>query len=344
MYRYKACPGSYRLSQGIEAFRTQQQIEWADTGDRIHEWLANPNSVILTPGELDVAEKCMTQAANAEREAGVHPVATLFREQRLWLTDGKKKLLSGKADRIAVTGIVGCILDYKSSYGDQDPAEENYQIRTGIVLAAEEHKYVEIWYGGIVQPAVSNKVQLVRYTREDVAKAKAELLGIVEAINKPDAPTNAGIHCKYCPAILKCESARALLQTFGLIDPVTAEAENLAGYLELAKAAKPVIARLEEHAKQLLKDGTLIPGWQLGKPATSRAITDPFACFKLLEDAGLIDRDTFLKDCVGVSVGDVEKAVAKFKGLKPGAALDAVNATVISVIEFKQKSPSLEKV
>ena len=343
MYRYKACPKSHRLSEGIESYRTQKMVSWGESGDRVHAALAG-DFVELNPQEEDVRDKCMQQDNVAIEEAGLAGMIETVREKRLWLMDGKKKVLSGKADRISMDAVRGIVIDYKSSYGDQDPADENYQVRTNIVLAADEWPHIELWYGGINQPLVSNHTELVCYTRDDVAAARAEILSIIADINNTDSPTNSGSHCRWCPAVLRCESARALLQTFKMIDPNTADGDALAGYLDLCKHAKPIIDRLEGQAKKMIAEGLAVPGWKLGKQATMRTISDPFQAFNLLESAGLIDRDSFLRDCVSVGIGDAEKAVAKFKAMKSGEAKDAVNATICSVIEFKKKSASLEKI
>lgn len=341
--RYMACPGSYALEQGCDEFRTEEAILWAESGERIHAYLAGELSALdLSEAELDVGQKCRGQERSLLEQCGlVNPRE--FREIRLWLSKGRKKLLSGKPDAIFVDGPIGLVDDYKSGYGDQDSAEANHQIRTNIVLAAEKNPGIETWFGAIIQPLVTTEPQAVRYERPDVAAAKVELLGMLDRIREPGAKLMAGPQCRWCPAIMKCPAAKALLQVFGLID-ANAEGEVLAGYLVLAKAAKPIIKRLEDQAKKLIKDGPGVPGWQLGKPQNMRIITDPFAAFKMLADAGLIDRELFLRDCVSVKLGDLESAVAQFGKLKAKEAKESVNAHLAGLIEFKPKEPALEQI
>jgi hypothetical protein len=341
--RYMACPGSYALEQGCDEFRTEEAIRWAESGDRVHAYLAGELSADdLAGNELDVAQRCREQEGRLLETCGIGEPDE-YRETRLWLSKGRKKLLSGKPDAIFVAGPLGLVDDYKSGYGDQDGADTNHQIRTNIVLAAEKHPGVESWFGAIIQPLVSPEPQVVHYQCPDIAAAKAGLLDMLERIRQPGAKLDAGPQCRWCPAVLKCPTAKALLQVFGLID-ANAEGEVLAGYLVLARAAKPIIKRLEEQAKKFIKDGPGVPGWQLGKPQTMRIVTDPFAAFKALSDAKLIDREVFLRDCVSVKIGELEAAVAAFGKLKAKEARESVNAHLADLIEFKPKEAALEQI
>ncbi len=347
VYRYAACPGSYRMAICSKEFRTQEMTEWADSGTRIHAMLANEVTKPLTPEELELVDKCRFQAERAFEDAELGAGFTSMNEVRLWLKHGTRKLLSGKADVIAISAdrSRGLILDYKSGRGEQDPIATNWQIRTNIVLAAEANPDVKVWYGGIIQPLISQRSELACYLAEDVAQSRSALILILEGIRKRNALTAAGSHCKYCPAILECESARGMFQEFGLADPESKDAQVLAGYLDLARAIKPLIKRIEERAKTMIKENPeAVPGWALGKPSSTRTIRDTFECFSLLMTAGMIDRDTFLKDCVSVGIGDLERAVGKCNSLKPTEAKVAVTNICSSVIDIKLKEPSLEKV
>ena len=359
--RYAACPGSYLLSVGDEGFRTREMIAWAESGDRIHEllskdWTQGAISTIeltsLNDEEREVFLNCISQTKSALVVADLGGDGLRIEsERRLWLTDdgtpAGKRLLSGKSDFAAIdqNKRIGLVIDYKTGRGEQDDVDESHQIRTLIVLNAQENGYIEEWYGGICQPLISNKIQLVKYTRADVETARNQLIRLVAQITTPGAPTTAGVHCKFCPAILKCQSARAMLQAFGLMEATTSDGQALSEYLLLAKAAKPVIKRIEDHARALLeKDTTAVPGWQIGKGSSTRKVTNTLQCFQLVTEAGLLDRDTFLNDVAGVSVGDLEKAVAVFKGVPKKQATELVNATCLPVIEFGQKAGSLEQV
>lgn len=345
--RYMACPGSFALEQGCDEFRTEESILMAESGERVHGYLAGELSACdLHDNELDVATRCRDQEKQLLDTCGIGDRKE-YRETRLWLSKGRKKLMSGKPDAVFVAGSLGLVDDYKSGFGDQDDADSNYQIRANIVLAAEKHPEVETWFGAIIQPLTRPEAQAVRYERHDVASAKAELLEMLERIKQPGAKLVAGPQCRWCPAVLKCPAAKALLQVFGLVD-ANSEGETLAGYLVLAKAAKPIIKRLEEQAKQLIKDGPGVPGWQLGKPQTMRIVTDPFAAFKALSDANLIDRDVFLKDCVTVKIGDLETAVKEFskrrEELTAKQAKEAINLHLASLLELKPKEAPLEQI
>jgi hypothetical protein len=342
---YRHCRGAFQLSQGCSDVRTAEEIEWAESGNRIHAYLAGEIPADgLSESELDGAIRCRDVEAWVLTKAGFE-ILTSFREKRLWLKSGRKNLMSGKPDLIGICGLNGVVTDYKTSYGDQDPASENEQIRTNIVLAADANPAIEVWYGCIIQPLITMEPEIVRYARDDVSEARKSLLTLLEDIKKPEQPTSAGTHCRFCPAILKCKSALALLQMFGIIDGATAEGEALAKYLVLGKAAKPIIKKLEDRAKALLQNNPgAVPGWCFGKPGSTRVISDPFKAYEILTACGLIDRDTFMKDCISVGIGDLEIAVADFTGSKKKTAAETINEKLESVIVNTTKAAPLEEV
>jgi hypothetical protein len=352
--RYRACEGSYLLSLGVEGYRTKEMLEWAESGDRIHEawakgaYLLTCELAALTEDEREVYLGGVSQRKEAIKAAGmVEDEAHVECERRLWLVEGGKQVLSGKSDYVAIdqTRKVGLVIDYKTGRGEQDAIDESEQIRTLIVLNAQENGYIEEWYGGICQPLLADKIQLVKYTRADIEVARRQLLELVVRVNQPGAKTTAGIQCKFCPAVLKCESAKAMLQAFGLMEETTSDGQALSEYLVLAKAAKPIIKRIEEHAKGLLaKDAASVPGWQIGEGSKVKSITDTFKCFELVTANGLLTREIFMNEVIGVGLGDLQKAVQAYKKTTKKDAEEQVNAVCLPVIAFTPKAGSLEQI
>jgi hypothetical protein len=356
--RYIACPGSFKLERGCGEFRTDAEVAMAQSGDRIHAYIASDEEGCedISEEEISLGNLCIEQEYDLiERIKASHDhfdVSLIEREKRRWLKSGKDNLLSGKPDAVQVgleindKEVIGFVTDYKTGYGDQADVEENSQIRTNIVLAAEQHPQVNIWYGAIIQPLVTDSPKLVKFTREHVLEARQELIELFNRMMDESAPRNAGLCCRWCPAVLKCPEAKALLQTFGMIDE-DPDAAALSSYLVLAKAATPVIARLQSRAKQLLKDGANIPGWCLGNAQKMRSITDPFAAFAGMETEGLT-REKFLP-CVSVGVGDLEDAIYRVRKATDSkftkkAAKELVNTKLEGVIEWWAKEAPLQQV
>lgn len=346
MYRYAACPGSWRMSKGLADHKTHEMAEYAASGDRVHNAIAiGLPDKLPDPDEREVAERCVEQRVElVTRLLGDQFVSV--REERLWLFHENFKLLSGQPDDVSFTSDTGLVIDYKSGRGEQADAASNMQIRTNIVLASRVlAPSVTKWYGVIIQPLITSKPVVVEYSKNLVQEAHGEILMILNAIHKHDSPTKAGSHCKFCPAVFTCPSARSLLEQFKLVAPAEAEGSNIASLLELAKSARPIIDRIEARAKELIKNNPdAVPGWTIGKGSSQRSVSDTLKCYALLVEAGLADRDTFLRDIASVKMGDMEKSVAAFKGLKKSVAKDTVNAVCLPVIAFIEKAGSLERV
>ena len=351
--RYAACPGSYLLSLGLENLQTPEMKAMAEAGDRIHLWLEAPDFITLEdPAELEIAEACAAQRelliAKIFGENAPH--VKKIKEDRHWITQGKKRVFSAKADDISIYGDTGLIIDFKSGRGDTEESPKNLQLRSQMVTVFLNHgQNLRKIYVAIVQPLISRDPLVCCYEGDDIVSATQELSLLLIAINNPDAPRVAGDQCKFCPAKFKCPESKAYLEIIAKTSPTDVQVvhpEHLAELLNICAACDPIIKAIRARAKLLLKENAAcIPGWTLGKPASVRSISDPFAVFKVLSDAKppLITREQFLTDCVSVGVGDLEKAVAKHNGLKPAQAKETVNSVCADFIEVKPKEPSLEK-
>ena len=362
--RYAACPGSYQLSKGITEVQTKEMAEWAASGDRIHLWLEDPGFMVLDdPQEFEVAELCDQQrTALIEKIFGENAAhVKVIKEDRLWLMQGRKRIFSGKPDDIRIYGDTALIIDFKTGRGDQAESPKNMQLRALAVLLTkwkdtsltpplmigESLRRIHV---AIVQPLVNREALITCYELEDLQRAEKELLELLDAINKPDAPLKVNEYCKFCPAKFKCPAIKGAMEILAMHSPPNDGAlknpsgDDLSKLLTLCSMAEPVIKAIKSLAKDRLKENAeAVPGWTLTKPGSIRSISDPFATFKVLFDANLMTRDGFLTDCVSVGIGDLEKAVAKHNKMKPALAKETVNSVCAPFIELKTKEPSLEK-
>jgi len=350
--RYAACPGSFLLAKGLPPVQTAEMREWAESGNRIHLWLEDPNFIDLTPwpNELEVAVACKEQ-----RDALVKKIfgvaiwgVTIIKEDRLWLKRGRSKEFSGKGDFIAKRAETGLIVDYKTGRGEIAESPKNRQLRSLMVLLAiSEHGIktgLKRVYVAIIQPLLSREPVMTCYELEHIERSIEELKALIIDINNPDAPRVAGDHCKYCPGMFKCPEAKHLLVEIAAMCGGEPIGLQLAELLNRCHAAKPLIKAMEGRAKEILKvDPTGIPGWTVGKPGSVRAINDPFGAYKALEEAKLVTRDQFLGECVSCPIGALQTTISTHNNLTPKQAEEKVNEVCGPFISTNPKEPSLEK-
>lgn len=348
--RIEACPGSPRQCVGCPEWSSPDMRSLADAGERIHLWLESPEFCPLNdPDELDIAEQCSSQRDALVRQVFGDASHVIIKEQRLWLhyKDGRKRF-SGRIDFNADMDTTALVIDYKTGRGDTEPSPSNLQLRSYAVLKwfNSDRKVSKIWVA-IVQP-LAGKPVLVPYEGPELAESAKQLDKILDATEAEDAPLRAGKHCKFCPARLTCPACHKMLEDIASIDTEQLgkiPGEAVAAALELCSSAKPVIENIREFAKQKLKlDPTSVPGWQLADTGGNRIVTDPAAVLGALEAAGLMDQETFIKECVSVGIGDLERTVMQRNELKKKEAQNAVFKHCNDFISKKSKQPTLERV
>lgn len=356
------CPGSLRMSRGMASkVSNPQAAAWAESGDRVHLYCEAPDFIDLSawPDELEVAQACLDQRDELLFNLFGHNREGLqeFKEARFWLTgpDGRNRF-SGKLDYGAVLRLVGVVVDYKSNRGDITESASNLQIRAqAVLLWISRNRELEEIYTAIIQPLKGKLGKPVRYTKALLAESEKELEDILAAAEDPNAPVRASKKaCQYCPAKLKCPAAVEVMEQVAEVELTTITGagvtpDRLAQLLDLFAIIEPIIKAGKAHAKALLKeDPNAVPGWFLEENSPTREVTDPQGLFQAIFQADLMDQETFLKECVSVGIGDVEKAIyAKRKPADPKftkkAATALVNEHCKDFISSKPKEPSLKK-
>lgn len=347
--RLYACPGSMREAEGVVEFRDPKMDKWAEFGNNVHLWLELGGSFVeLTDEELEIATRCKEQLD--ELSAKVFPAgdAVLMSERRFWLLDGNdRKRMSGQVDRALTRSKVGFVVDFKSGRGHYDEAPKNLQLRANAVLLwINTGRLLEVVHVALIQPILGQPT-VSTYDVADLEQAEKQIWAILDAAEKDDAPLVAGTHCKYCPAKIKCPDARRVLGIVKGIDPknMPASGSALTQLLDICVAAEPIIKAIKAHCKQAIKlDPASVPGWTLGKPSMVRSLDDVLGVWGRLHAAGLMDQETFLRDCVSIGVGDLEKAIATKNGIKAKEAKETVNNQLSEFIVTKPKEASLERI
>jgi hypothetical protein len=348
--RLYACPGSHKMCEDVVEFRDPKLDQWAQFGERVHLWLQFGNFIELSPEELEIAEQCQNQLIEVLQRIGFGSTSQreVIQERRFWLTDANgKKRMSGQVDYAEVLAEIGLVVDFKSGRGQYEDAPNNLQLRAnGVLLWIHHKRKIEPVHVGLIQP-LAGKPTIATYSARDLELAEKQLWQILDAADAPDAPLVAGAHCKYCPAKIKCPEAKRVVGIAAGIDPkqLPASGEELASMLEICIAAEPIIKAIKAHVKQAIKlDPNCVPGWQLGKPSSVRSLDDVVAVWEKLHSANLLDQETFLRECVSIGIGDLEKAIAAHLGMKPKQAKDTINSHLAPFIVSKPKEPSLEKI
>ena len=344
MERYALCPGSFQAERGLPDVKTEDSA----SGDRIHAALAGQRvDPPLTDDEERTFFACQSQA-NTLLDAIVPHRDEMHLERRYWW--GAQ--WSGKPDVVAIDTLQAhaLVLDYKTGRGEVASAEGNMQLRALAVLVAVEHQLHKVTVA-IVQPLAGESSACV-YTLEDLSRADQEVLAILTAINKPDAPRRPSAKaCQYCKAKATCPEAReasVALPLANVPEGTTAPAiaatltgETLGEFLKRAEFATKVIDACRDEAKRRLESGETVPGWKLKPGSVRETITDPTKVFTRFAELGGT-QDKFLP-CVSVTKGKLKDAVKAITGAK-GKALDQqLDAMLEGCTESKPTSPSLTR-
>lgn len=340
MERYQLCPGSWSAEQGIP----EETSADAEMGNRIHAVLAGETvTPPLTDDEERTMEACRSRA-DALLDAILPHRDEMHMERRYWW--GKQ--WSGKPDVVAVDCAFaeGLIIDYKTGRGDVASAEGNMQLRALAILVAVEHQLEKVTVA-IVQPLVG-EVSTCAYDARHLKQARLEICGIIDGIQKPDAPRNPSSKaCKYCKAKAQCPEALALAESAPLAvsrdgRELVISPERIAEFLGQIPAIEAVVEAVKAKARRILEDGGTVPGYTLKPGAERETITDPTTVFNRAAAAG-VKSEAFM-GCVSVTKTKLKDAVKAATGEK-GKALDARMESILAgCTETKAAAPSLAKV
>lgn len=177
------------------------------------------------------------------------------------------------------------VRDYKHGVGVIKDAYRNpqlYYYALGCWLEMGDTPVASIDLG-IVQPRAPTQTPLRTTVLDpfDLLEWSVDLIERAHLTQDPDAPMEAGDHCKFCPVSGQCvEQARAALQAaqtefdtwsvdaeIGVAElvanPALLTPQTLGACLRYVDVLKGFAAALEERARVLLEYGTQVPGFAL---------------------------------------------------------------------------------
>lgn len=300
MKRWAACPGSVKLSEGIES----RSSVFAEEGTKAHElgekWLKEGETA-LAGYPIDMVEHVSVYVdAVAERQDADPTNNRLLIEQRFHLHELHSDLF-GTSDAIVWQPAIGrlSVIDLKYGAGVPVEVEDNPQLLyygLGALLANKQWKPREVEVV-IVQPRCPHPDGPVRSQVLQVVDLLEFAADLVEAVKRTEdaskmhglaeSPTyegnwakqylNPGDHCRWCPAAAICPSQRSKAQELAKIafaPGVPYDAQQLADTLEWLPILEAWIKNTREFAYAEAEKGHDIPRHKLVEKRATRKWRD----------------------------------------------------------------------
>lgn len=322
--RWKACPGSVKLSENIE----QTESVYAKAGTLAHEIAAAilkhtffqedmatwPNQY---PDDETRAVKRYVEIVRAEAK-GVFPKDIKIEHQ--FDIGSVYPGLFGTCDAVIYKRDLKklIVIDYKHGSGIPVEVENNLQlmyyalgalVSTGVPCDEVELVIVQPRCnhpGGEVRRSVFKSLELIDFAEQLAEDAKA-----TEA---KDAPLNPGKHCRFCPAAaVKCpavhEKALALAKIH-FAPEQKYDPQQLTKALDFLPALEAWIAQVRQFAYEEAQKGRIAPGYKLvNKRATRKWKLDEKKTVESLE--ALLPRGIELYSRALLSPAQIEKQVGR---------------------------------
>jgi hypothetical protein len=313
-YRWKACPGSVRLSRGIE----KKSSSYAEEGTLAHtvaahfllhkEWLPE-----ATPEMKEALEVYIDSIEKLEQGECIQLVEHRFDLSSLF------KNLFGTGDCVQYFPQVQLlrVTDLKYGAGIPVEAEENLQLMYYALGAILSLKFpaleVEVV---IVQPRCFHPDGPVRRWKFPVHRLldfASELVEDAKATEAENAPLIPGDHCRFCPANGICPAIHKKAQELAKVEfskEVTYDPLKLSQALSWLPALEGWITQVREFAYREACRGAEIPGFKLVQKRATRRWKDPDSAAGTLQALfGLMEDHIYTKNLK--SPAQVEKVLSK---------------------------------
>jgi hypothetical protein len=352
--RRRCCVGSENLIRELRSHNLLAEIAEdpdAASGNLVHAAWAGQEVALNGDQTRTLDDLWRLEAMLVTDWSGGQEVILIGREQRLWLHDGLEPVMSGQYD-VAYGKDGGksvLMLDGKTLYGEQDPAEYNNQLRELVALWFYNNPKTETVRVAILAPKLRERVTIADYDRYEMELAyRLMRLSLAEAA-VPDAVRTPGNYCTRCPARNNCEEVRGLIgRTYNLADRIEKGqyqiplGEKGAAYLDNIKTVRTILKSLEEAYKaKLAESPDAIPGWRLKEGKKVRVILEPEKAFARAKQHWFSESDFW--ECCDVAIGRLEAKLKEVGRVSRG--LDRkFNEVFGELVTFKQYGPELEKI
>lgn len=321
MYRWSACPGSVRLSEGLDS----KSSVYAEEGTKAHELAAQ---VLLAETE-------------AQARAIVFPSEEMLEAVHVYVDFVRGQYDPVRLDRMHVErsfdlsavhpgcfGTADCIIwkptqkrlivvDYKHGAGIAVEVENNSQLMYYGLGALLETKYpaekVELV---IVQPRCEYAGGAIRrweFDAIDLVDFAADLKDYALATEAPNAPLVPGDHCRFCPAASICPAISQRAQEIAKTEfsrVITYDPQKLKLALDSRDFIKAWLKALDEFAYAEAEAGRCPPGYKLVDKRATRKWRSEGEVVETLEANG-IEQDVMYEPRSLKSPAQLEKVVDK---------------------------------
>lgn len=350
------CPGSYNAEDGLP----DKDSPEAAIGRKIHKALAGMNKYLFIQDYIDklIADHELNSEqekifriffSHVEKIKNRHGGIEVSYAEELHENDN----LTGTADLIFKAGDgTWHIIDYKTGYGEVEPADRNKQLFGYVVLFQEIYKYERI-YGHILSYGNEgeDRITEAEFGPSEIEAAKSFIMDIVKDCieNKPDVRVSSKTACQYCRACgnpERCQESLVLpvnvpMYANALTPAVAAQCAEI---YDRCAAAEVAINSFKEWARGILEtQPDALPGLQLKPGQLRREITDAQKAFELGMAAGIwTDASEFLRAVtVKISVIQDMAKEAKKGVIKVTQIKDYVNEMFCTVIQTKKTASKL---
>lgn len=326
------CPGSVEL---VNQMPPQPSSKYADEGTLLHDIIskvldsngATPeeylgfayNDCVLTP---DLIERKLQPALNALAEIDPAGELEYAVESRVGFGDFLPDVF-GSTDLAGRIGTRAIILDWKFGDGVAVSAEENEQLMFYAAAAMRTPELDWVFDGAkdieliIIQPPY---VRRWVTTFERIAEFEKKLAMAVWTAKKPNAPLEAGSHCRWCAAKPLCPVLTGAVERALVTSLEDLDADAIADYLKDADLIEGWIADLRKLAHQMLENDVKVPGWKLVQKRATRQWADNNEAATYLQDAGVYPYEQKI-----ITPAQAEKALKAQKKDLPSDLVQAVS-------------------
>lgn len=344
-----ACSGHIRMTEGIN----NGTNELAEIGTAVHECAEAAlnlgsdcrdfvglkfNNIKITDEMAASGQVYVDYVRKLKRSM---PGCTVLLEKRVILSSISAEDLWGTSDCIIIYGNKLFVGDYKNGYGVVEVDKPQYVHATnseingnaqciGYALAAldtfnlwSQITEVTTFIGQPNYSHVDGSIRSKTYSMEEVRQWWDAYYYAYHASKDPNAPLNAGNHCKYCaaagfcaPRIERTMNMMKLNQGMSYLTP-----DQIVDIYHELKTIRNGLERIEEQATILARQGKVIEGYKLVKGIARAICTDEEALVTEAINKG-VDKDKLFNTKLKGKT-DLKKVVDKRivdKYFKPGEA------------------------
>lgn len=346
--RWKACPGSVKLSEGLNSPETPESIQ----GTRAHElaamWIKNGNCPKdrfqdLEQEDFDAVEIYVDFVNELKKEPGLQS----FVETRFDLGHIYPGLF-GTADFVCYSSRHQklLVLDYKHGVGMPVEVKENLQGQYyGVGAMLQLNLTVKSVELVIIQPRCPHPEGPIRKwqtTPKALEKFLDQLVSDAKLTADPDAKLSVGDWCKFCPAAavncpkLREKSIALATECFSVALPY--DREKLSEVLRMLPVMQSWINNVKKFAEGEAQDGRIPPGFKIVGKRPVRKWREGWTGERLAQEFGLKPPAMFKQTLC--SPAQVEKMVEKSLRSKVDTLVDRVSSGY-KLVEDNDPEPGL---